>query len=230
MSEILLEQFGQIVRSTEQYPVDFDRAWQWVGYASKQKGLDSLKRNFEEEIDFSTTRLKSTGGRPTDGYFLTVDCFKVFCMMAGTEKGKEVRQYYLRIEKEVLPQIRKTGVYMPKDAWQGLQDLQQRVLKLELNRTVTERLLLRAQRIIERFENRYVLSSEDKREILTLYCRDYPISAIQRITKKGRTRITNFINEIMRGDEDAREALFAEWEQDDEARAAASRDLEGGKA
>jgi hypothetical protein len=32
-------------------------------------------------------------------YFLTADCFKAFCMMAGTEKGKQVRKYYLKIEK-----------------------------------------------------------------------------------------------------------------------------------
>ena len=56
--------------------------------------------NFEAEYDFSSKLMKSTGGRPSHGYFLTVDCFKSFCMMAGTERGKEVRKYYLAVEKE----------------------------------------------------------------------------------------------------------------------------------
>ena len=100
----LKQRFEAIAQSSEQHPIDFDDAWQWVGYATKQKGLNMLTANFEEEIDFLTTRLKSTGGRPSDGYFLTVDCFKAFCMMAGTERGKEVRRYYIAVEKAFLTQ------------------------------------------------------------------------------------------------------------------------------
>jgi phage anti-repressor protein len=103
MAEMMMEQLKQIACSTEQYPVDFDRAWQWVEYARKDYALDALKANFEEGMDYSgLNRNRSDGkpGKPYRAYFLTVDCFKAFCMMAGTEKGKEVRKYYLRIEKE----------------------------------------------------------------------------------------------------------------------------------
>jgi phage anti-repressor protein len=96
----LKERFEGIAQSSEKFPVDFDPAWQWVGYSTKQKGLNMLTTNFEKDMDFLTVRLKSTGGRPAEGYFLTVDCFKSFCMMAGTQKGKEVRKYYLEIERE----------------------------------------------------------------------------------------------------------------------------------
>jgi hypothetical protein len=61
-----------------------------------------LKANFEEEQDFCSRLFGSKegrGGHNEVGYFLTVDCFKAFCMMAGTERGKEVRRYYLDIEK-----------------------------------------------------------------------------------------------------------------------------------
>jgi anti-repressor protein len=93
------ERFAGIVQSTEKFSVDFDQAWQWVGYSTKQKAREALERYFEEDQDFLTAKLKSTGGRPQDGYFLTVECFKSFCMMAGTQKGKEVRKYYIKIEK-----------------------------------------------------------------------------------------------------------------------------------
>jgi hypothetical protein len=39
------------------------------------------------------------GGHNIGKYFLSVDCFKTFCMMARTEKGREVRKYYLQVEK-----------------------------------------------------------------------------------------------------------------------------------
>jgi phage anti-repressor protein len=100
---MLLDQFSKIAESPEPYPVDFDTAWQWVGYTRKDVALRALQSSFEEEMDYSTLkRNRSDGkpGKPYNAYFLTVDCFKAFCMMAGTDKGKEVRQYYLAIEKK----------------------------------------------------------------------------------------------------------------------------------
>jgi phage anti-repressor protein len=92
MAEMMLEQFGRIVRSSEQYPVDFDQAWQWVGYSNKANALRILQSKFEAGTDYSSllmNRSDGNPGKPYTAYFLTVDCFKSFCMMAGTEKGKE---------------------------------------------------------------------------------------------------------------------------------------------
>ena len=97
---IPIKELTVIAKAYNKFPVDFDSAWQWVGYARKDVALDLLKANFETGIDFSATNRKSTGGRPSHGYFLTVDCFKAFCMIAGTDKGKEVRKYYLSLEKQ----------------------------------------------------------------------------------------------------------------------------------
>jgi phage anti-repressor protein len=130
----LKENFELITRSTEQYPVDFDQAWQWVGYSTKGNALRKLQENFEEGIDFDLSKLinqkssqgvdfclsemiskkQGRGGHNQILYFLTVDCFKAFCMMAGTEKGKEVRKYYLRIEKEYRELLRqgKNGAFV----------------------------------------------------------------------------------------------------------------------
>jgi hypothetical protein len=41
-----------VARSTEPYPVDFDEAWRWVGYARKDSALRTLQENFEEGTDF----------------------------------------------------------------------------------------------------------------------------------------------------------------------------------
>jgi phage anti-repressor protein len=94
-----------IAQSLDDFPVDFDQAWQWVGYSRKDHALEALERNFEKGVDFDS-RLKGNqtkgrgGDRKTIDYYLTADCFKAFCMMAGTEKGKEVRKYYLELEKK----------------------------------------------------------------------------------------------------------------------------------
>jgi phage anti-repressor protein len=89
-----------LVESDDQFPIDFDDAWQWVGYSSKQKALQTLKNNFDKEVDFLTKGLKtSSGGRPSELILLSLECFKSFAMMAGTTKGKEVRKYFLECEK-----------------------------------------------------------------------------------------------------------------------------------
>jgi phage anti-repressor protein len=114
----LKKRFEAIAQSTEEFPVDFDEAWVWIGYARKDSALRTLQTNFDQSIDFNFHRdvevkegldFDSTGlwnqktgrggDRRTIRYFLTVDCFKSFCMMAGTPKGKEVRRYYIQIEK-----------------------------------------------------------------------------------------------------------------------------------
>ena len=99
-----------LVQSTDPFPVDFDQAWQWIGYSTKQKAKSKLTNNFEEDVDFLTKRVKtSTGGRPSESIVLTIDCFKSLGMMAGTQKGKEVRRYFLECERiakkavEVIP-------------------------------------------------------------------------------------------------------------------------------
>jgi phage anti-repressor protein len=103
-----------LVQSTDPFPVDFDRGWQWIGYKRKDTAKDALTANFEKGVDYaisfsSQNRKTSRGGRPKEIISLTVDAFKAFCMMAGTEKGKEVRRYFIECERiakqaaEVIP-------------------------------------------------------------------------------------------------------------------------------
>lgn len=89
-----------LVQSDKQFPVDFDNAYQWIGYSTKQMAQKKLVNNFEPEIDFLIKGLKSsTGGRSSEFVALTVDCFKSLGMMAGTEKGKKIRHYFLECER-----------------------------------------------------------------------------------------------------------------------------------
>ena len=90
-----------LVNSEDNFPIDFEDAWQWLGFSTKASAKRKLN-HFNEGIDFSTSWLKTPdGGRPSEFIRLTVDCFKSLAMMAGTEKGRETRQYFLRCEKEL---------------------------------------------------------------------------------------------------------------------------------
>lgn len=100
MSEFNITLAQEFVESNDPFPVDFDLAWQWMGYSAKQKALSTLKNNFDIGVDFLTKGLKtSSGGRPSELIVLSIDCFKSMGMMAGTEQGKIIRRYFLDCEK-----------------------------------------------------------------------------------------------------------------------------------
>lgn len=92
-----------LFNSPQDYPVDFELAWQWIGYSRK----DSAKRHFEksnfsETIDYTIFHKKvenSLAGRPTENIMLTVECFKQWAMMSNTDMGKQIRLYFLECEK-----------------------------------------------------------------------------------------------------------------------------------
>lgn len=75
---------------------------------SKANFADWCKRmfeyGFEEDKDFITILGKSTGGRPSVDYALTLDCAKEISMIQRNEKGKQARQYFIEFEKRVKAQ------------------------------------------------------------------------------------------------------------------------------
>jgi phage anti-repressor protein len=136
-----------LYQSDEQFPVDFDDAWQWLGYARKDVAKRLLVR-FKEGRDFSTSKWKtSTGGRSSELIMISIDCFKSLAMMAETELGDAARMYFLEVERiakqsvtksqlQILPitdhqkrisEIRDRKVTIQQD----LDDAKQKVLRLE---------------------------------------------------------------------------------------------------
>ncbi len=98
-----------LLRSNKEFPVDFDDAWQWLEFSRK----DSAKRSFEsagflDGIDFQVFHRNvenPQGGRPEQIICLTIDCFKTWAMMVNTDKGKQVRRYFLNCEAELKRRI-----------------------------------------------------------------------------------------------------------------------------
>ncbi|ESA39131.1 phage antirepressor protein [Leptolyngbya sp. Heron Island J] len=135
-----------MVQSTEPFPVDFDDAWKWIGYFQKSDAKKALLNSgFIEGIDFQVLRKapqNSKGGRPAKKLYLTVDCFKSFGMMAGTEKGKQIRQYFLECEKRVKEIIPAQNAELEK------LKLELELSKSELARTQCQERLLSAAQIL----------------------------------------------------------------------------------
>lgn len=63
--------------------------------------FDRMKEyGFVEGADFFTKMLESTGGRPSTDHLMTLSMAKELAMLQRTERGKEARLYFIRIEEE----------------------------------------------------------------------------------------------------------------------------------
>ncbi|MBJ8090299.1 antA/AntB antirepressor family protein [Bacillus cereus] len=80
---------------------------------SKQKFADWIKKRIEnyafiENEDFFISLGKSTGGRPTTEFILTMDTAKEISMVENNEMGRAIRKYFIEVEKRFRQQQAKS--------------------------------------------------------------------------------------------------------------------------
>lgn len=91
---------------TNDYPINLENVFKMIGFAHKENAKRTLKNNFIKEDDYKVflrtdgnlINGKNIGGRPSEEIMLNIDTFKNLCMMAKTDKGKEIRKYYVKLE------------------------------------------------------------------------------------------------------------------------------------
>lgn len=91
------------------YPINLENVFKMIGFANKGNAMKTLKNNFNENEDYKKqlfrTEKQVKEGRNLGGsglnhetVMLNIDTFKNLCMLAKTEKGKEIRKYYVKLE------------------------------------------------------------------------------------------------------------------------------------
>ena len=89
-------------KNNKEFVIDLDTVFKWIGFSMKHKAKNNLIKNFEIENDYIIKQIQINenikGGQNREQILMTVDTFKVFCMTANTEKGKNTRKYYIKLE------------------------------------------------------------------------------------------------------------------------------------
>ena len=92
-----------LYQSTEKFPIDLEDAAIWLNYYDKSTAKRGfLNSKFIEGLDYSITAEPTTTGISANSkqkICMTVDAFKMWAMMSGTEQGRQVRLYFLECEK-----------------------------------------------------------------------------------------------------------------------------------
>lgn len=76
-----------------------------LNYKSRfSRWVEQNFKQFTENIDFTSvqgcTVVNNGAKKELQDYYLTIDMAKELCMMSYTEKGSEIRKYFIQVEKE----------------------------------------------------------------------------------------------------------------------------------
>jgi phage anti-repressor protein len=91
-----------------QFVLDFDEVYEWLGFTHKHHAKRLLVKKLEENVDYVMTSLLTSEGEQSIGrqgghnkniIKLTVPAFKAFSMLCDTDKGKQTRLYYTKMEE-----------------------------------------------------------------------------------------------------------------------------------
>jgi hypothetical protein len=96
----LVDRWLKTEKEGELYPVEFDLAWKIAGYSNKANAKRKLNR-LKDGRDFSS-KMRKNGqrGRSEEYFTMTCDALKHFLLLAETEQGELIRDYFIDAEKK----------------------------------------------------------------------------------------------------------------------------------
>jgi phage anti-repressor protein len=100
--------------SKNDFVINLDEVWKWCGFARIDPAKRVLEKHFTENVDYKTfappncganfvsqvgEAKETRGGHNKEQILMNIETFKTLCMLAGTSKSKEIRQYYIKLEE-----------------------------------------------------------------------------------------------------------------------------------
>jgi hypothetical protein len=106
---------------TDDYIVDLDNIWKWLGFNKKYNATNCLEKYFKLDNDYKKTapeasgavfKVKKNGGQNIQKYYLNVKTFKSLCLKAQTKKADEIHEYYLKMEELIQEVLEEEAIEM----------------------------------------------------------------------------------------------------------------------
>ena len=92
--------------SYNDYVIDLDNVWKWLGFSQKVNAKVLLEKNFNINIDYIKSLLlqqkqcnHTKGGHNKEIFMLNIDTFKKLCLKACTKKADEIHEYFIKMEE-----------------------------------------------------------------------------------------------------------------------------------
>jgi len=140
---------------TNDFVIDLDSVWQWMGFNQKVKAKALLDRHFVFDKDYKNSlsqpgnQKHGSGGHNVQKFFLNVKTFKSMCLKAGTKKADEIHEYFLKMEQIIQEVINEESSELKKQL--TIKDEQLQTQTEQLQNVEREKELLKEKTIIEQF-------------------------------------------------------------------------------
>jgi phage anti-repressor protein len=89
--------------SKNDFIIDLDDVWKWCGFTRKDSCKKVIEKHFTRDVDYKILLRNLAeqvhGGSNKEHILMNVETFKSLCMLAGTSKSKQIRQYYIKLEE-----------------------------------------------------------------------------------------------------------------------------------
>jgi len=86
--------------------IDLDNVWKWLGFSQKVKAKQLLERNFTINADYKLLLYnevkqsnKTRGGHNKETLLLSTKTFKSLCLKACTKQADKIHEYYIKLEE-----------------------------------------------------------------------------------------------------------------------------------
>ena len=89
---------------TNDFVIDLDNIWKWLGFHAKQNAKILLEKCFIINKDYTLLipqhkqSCDTKGGHNKQTFLLNIRTFKLFCIKAGTAKANEIHEYFIKLE------------------------------------------------------------------------------------------------------------------------------------
>ena len=125
------------------FVIDMDNVWKWLGFSTKQNAKTVLERHFKINVDYKDGSLMRShersdnesiyekGGQNKQTLLLTIKCFKSLCLKAQTKKAGEIHEYYMKLEELLHEVMEEEATEFKKQLEQKTTQLAQKSLELE---------------------------------------------------------------------------------------------------
>ena len=119
----------ELVKIYKNKLVDARELWEFLEIKSpfNNWATRTIVKHFTKDKDFYAKMHKSTGGRPSKEYYVTINTAKQLAMMAKTAKGEDARNYFIKCE-ETLKNLAERNIKRV-EAFLKLESTKERLLK-----------------------------------------------------------------------------------------------------
>jgi very-short-patch-repair endonuclease len=90
---------------TDDYIIDLDHVWKWLGFPQKSRAKVLLEKNFDLGTDYKLNNTlsreqtgHSRGGHNKQTFLMNLDTFKCLCLKAKTERARLIQDYYIKLQ------------------------------------------------------------------------------------------------------------------------------------